>query len=170
MSALVASILLFVIISALLTALGFRFWVQPQTAVERVMGEVEVSQQSSREASLSFRDILTKVGNLVPANPADVGILQRKLLAAGIRNQHALRVLYGIKAVLAVLFTLMATGVLFGVGSADEMTPFQILAAGALGWAGPNMVVSRMAAKRQLEIRRGLPHALDMLVICVEFG
>lgn len=170
MTALVASLLLFVVISVVLTALGFKFWVQPQTAVERVMGEVEVSQQSSREASLSFRDLLTKVGNMVPANPADVGILQRRLLAAGIRNQHALRVLYGIKAILATVFTLLTVGMLFGFSLQDEMAPFQIIAAGALGWAGPNFVVSRMASKRQLMIRRGLPNALDMLVICVESG
>jgi len=170
MTALFASILLFLIISVLLTVLGVRFWVQPQTAVERVMGEVEVEQQSSREASLSFRDLLTKVGDMVPANPADVGIIQRKLLAAGIRNQHALRVLYGVKAILAAVFTLAAAGLLFGFSMQDELAPFQILAAGALGWAGPNLVVSRMASKRQSQIRRGLPNALDMLVICVESG
>ena len=170
MTALVASLMLFVVISAVLTALGFKFWVQPQTAVERVMDEVEVAQQGSREASLNFREMLTKVGNMVPANPADVGILQKRLLAAGIRNQNALRVLYGIKAILAGAFTVLAAGVLFGFQMQDELAPFQILAAGALGWAGPNFIVSRMASKRQLGIRKGLPNALDMLVICVESG
>ena len=65
---------LFVIISALLSVLGFRFWVQPKAALERVMGEVEIAQQTQRHPSLSFRDLLTKIGNLVPANPTDVGI------------------------------------------------------------------------------------------------
>lgn len=170
MTALVASILLFFVISVVLSVMGFRFWVQPQTAMERVMGEVEVQQQTIRDPSLSFRDLLTRIGNMVPANPADVGILQRRLLAAGIRNPRALRLLYGIKVILAVVFTSATMGVLFGFSMQDEMAPFQILAAAGLGWAGPNFMVSRMAAKRQLEIKRGLPNALDMLVICVESG
>jgi tight adherence protein C len=170
MSALIASVLLFVVISIVLTALGFKFWVQPQTAVERVMGEVEMSAHVTNDPSLSFRDLLTRIGNMVPANPTDVGILQRRLLSAGIRNPRALRVLYGSKVILASVFTLVAGGALFGTGSADEMAPFQIIAAAGLGWAGPNFIVSRMAQKRQEAIRKGLPNALDMLVICVESG
>ena len=170
MSALVASILLFFIISVVLSVMGFRLWVQPQTALERVMGEVEVSQQTVRDPSLSFRDLLQRVGNMVPANPTDVGILQRRLLAAGIRNPRALRLLYGVKVILATVFTVATMGLLFGFSLQDEMAPFQILAAAGLGWAGPNFVVSRMALKRQLQIKRGLPNALDMLVICVESG
>lgn len=170
MSALVASVLLFVVISIVLTVLGFKFWVQPQTAVERVMGEVEMSVHTTTDPSLSFRDLLTRIGNMVPANPTDVGILQRRLLSAGIRNPRALRVLYGVKATLAAVFTLAGGGALLGAGGADEMAPFQIIAAAGLGWAGPNFIVSRLATKRQEAIRKGLPNALDMLVICVESG
>lgn len=170
MSALVASVLLFVVISIVLTALGFKFWVQPQTAVERVMGEVEMQANTVTDPSLSFRDLLTRIGNMVPANPTDVGILQRRLLAAGIRNPRALRVLYGMKATLSGVFTLAGGGALIGSGAADEMAPFQIIAAAGLGWAGPNFIVSRLATKRQEAIRKGLPNALDMLVICVESG
>ena len=43
MSALVASIFLFVIISVFLAILGFKFWVQPKAALERVVGEVGVA-------------------------------------------------------------------------------------------------------------------------------
>lgn len=170
MSVLVASILLFFVITVVLSVMGFKFWAQPQTAVERVMGEVESSQHSMRDPSLSFRDLLAKIGDLVPSNPADVGIIQRRLLAAGIRNPRALHFLYGIKATFALTLGVVGAGALFGTGAANELAPFQILAMGALGWAGPNFVLSRMASRRQLAIRKGLPNALDMLVICVESG
>jgi tight adherence protein C len=78
--------------------------------------------------------------------------------------------LYGVKTVLGVLFVLLSTSVLFGFQMQSEMTVFQILAAGAVGWFGPNVVVGRVATKRQKAIRKGLPNALDMLVICVESG
>jgi len=170
MSALVASVILFLIITAIFSVIGFRFWVQPQTAVERVMGQVEQAQAGMSDPSLNFRDMLTKIGQMVPANPADVGILQRRLLSAGYRNPRILRVLYGLKCVLAIVLALVSGGLLYGLELASEMSLFQIIAAAGIGWAGPNMAVGRMASRRQRQIRKGLPNALDMLVICVESG
>lgn len=170
MSALLASVFLFLIITALLSLLGFKFWVQPKAALERVMGDVEVAQAQVRHPSLGFRDILSKIGNLVPANPTDIGILQKRLMSAGFRSSGALRLLYGIKGILCLTFTVLASGVLFGLELQSEMTIFQILFAGAFGWAAPNFVVQRLSNRRQTAIRKGLPNALDMLVICVESG
>ena len=170
MSVLLVSIFLFLLISVGLSLVGFRFWVQPKAALERVMGEVGLAEQMVRDPSLSFRHLLTKIGNVVPANPTDVGILQRRLLSAGIRSQHALKVLYGVKGCLAVVLTLSSVGLVFGFEMQSEMSVFQTLAAGAFGWLGPNMVLNRMARKRKKAIKKGLPNALDMLVICVESG
>ena len=170
MSPLFASSFLFVVIVLLLTVVGFKFWVQPKTALERVIGDVELAQQSVPEPSLAFREILTKVGNIVPANPTDVGILQKRLLSAGIRSQHALKVLYGLKGVLAVFFTMSSAGLVFGFQLQSEMSVFQIGAAAFLGWGGPNVVLNRMVIRRQKAIKKGLPNTLDMLVICVESG
>lgn len=170
MTPLFASIFLFVVIVLLLTVVGFRFWVQPKTALERVIGDVALGQQRVPEPSLAFREILTKIGNVVPANPTDVGILQKRLLAAGIRSQRALKVLYGIKGILAVFFTISSAGLVFGFQLQSEMSVFQIGAAAFLGWAGPNMVLNRMATRRQRAIKKALPNMLDMLVICVESG
>lgn len=170
MTPLFASIFLFVVIVLLLTVVGIKFWVQPKTALERVIGEVELAQHSVPEPSLAFREILRKVGNIVPANPTDVGILQKRLLSAGIRSQHALKVLYGIKGILALFFTMSSAGLVFGFQLQSEMSVFQIGAAGFLGWGGPNAVLSRMSRRRQKAIKKGLPNMLDMLVICVESG
>ena len=170
MSVLLASIFLFLLISALLSLVGFRFWVQPKAALERVMGEVGVAQHMVRDPSLSFRDLLTKIGNVVPSNPTDVGILQRRLLSAGIRSPHGLKVLYGLKGAFAAIFTLLSLGLIFGLQAQSEMSIFQILAAGAFGWLGPNVALNRLATKRKKLIKKGLPNALDMLVICVESG
>jgi tight adherence protein C len=170
MSALVASIFLFLVITALLSLLGFKFWVQPKAALERVMGQVEVAQSQMRHPSLGFRDILSKIGNLVPANPTDVGILEKRLMSAGFRSHGALRLLYGIKGILCLTMTVLSSGVLVGFELTSEMTIFQILAAGGFGWAAPNMVISRLSNRRKTALRKGLPNALDMLVICVESG
>ena len=170
MSVLLASILMFFLFAVLFSLLGFKFWAQPKTAVERVAGEVELGQQREQHPSLSFRDILTKIGNLVPQNPTDVSIQQRRLMTAGYRQPHALRALYGIKITLALAFSALSFTLLFGFQLQGDMTIFQILAAGGVGWFGPNVVVSRKAIRRQNRIRKGMPNAIDMLVICVESG
>ena len=39
-----------------------------------------------------------------------------------------------------------------------------------LGWRLPEIILSRMAARRRIRIEQGLPDALDLLVICAEAG
>lgn len=39
-----------------------------------------------------------------------------------------------------------------------------------LGWRSPEVVLSRLAARRRLRLESGMPDALDLLVICAEAG
>ena len=96
--------------------------------------------------------------------------MQKRLIRAGIRNENALKLLYGAKAFFGV--ALPVTVAFFVVPSAtDPGNKFAILLASAgIGFFGPNEYVRRMASKRQHEIARGLPNALDLLVVCVESG
>lgn len=170
MTAMIASIFVFALITLGLSAVGFKFWARPKAVVDRVMGEVELGQHQVRHASLSFRDLITKVGHMVPSNPADVSILQKRLLTAGYRNPSALKVVYGIKGVGSIALVIITAISVFSLSLQNPMTLFQLLAVGALGWSLPNFVLGRMAKSRQHQIRKGLPNALDMLVICVESG
>ena len=170
LTALVASILMFFLFTLLFSLVGFKFWAQPKAAMERVAGEVDLAHHHTPHPSLSFRNLLTKVGKLVPQNPADVSIQQRRLMTAGFRHPHALGALYGVKILLALCLTVLSAGLVFGFELQTEMTIFQIGGAFGVGWFGPNVVVSRKARGRQLRIRKGLPNAIDMLVICVESG
>ena len=176
MSALVASIALFVIISALLSLLGFKFWVQPKAALERVMGEVEIAQQTVRHPSLGFRDLLTKIGNMVPANPADVGILQKRLLTAGVRNSRALQVLYGVKGSLALGFTLLSSGLIFGLDQVQKVAPPALIrvlvAAGVLLYAGVG-VAGMLLGGNYLDygvLRHDPVHGQHLGILLIEFG
>ena len=54
MSAFIASVFLFLIITVLLSLLGFRFWVQPKAALERVIGEVELAPACGPRARSGF--------------------------------------------------------------------------------------------------------------------
>jgi tight adherence protein C len=165
------TLILFIVIAVAGSLVGLKFWVRPKEAIERVTGVVSVDQEIAPvHPSLIFRDVLQKLGNLIPASPKDVTVMQRRMIRAGIRNPAALRYLYGAKLALAVLMPLAMTVVVAG-SDADPANKFvAIAAAGAMGFFGPNEYVNLKAKRRQKEISRGLPNSLDLMVVCVESG
>jgi tight adherence protein C len=114
--------------------------------------------------------LLRRLGDVLPASPKDVTIMQRRLIRAGFRGQHSLKVLYGSKLALVVTLPILATGYITGVDMDPERKIMAVLAAAAAGFFGPNEYVKRIAHRRQKEIRRGMPNSLDLLVVCVESG
>ena len=152
------------------TAAGLKLYVRPKEAMERVVGSVEAMESAPSHPSLAFHDLIKKIGNFIPQSPKDVTVMQRRLIRAGIRNENALKILYGTKVIFGIsLPVLTAVGVLGA--QTDSGNKFAvILAAGAAGFFGPNEYVRKLARKRQHEISRGLPNALDLLVVCVESG
>jgi tight adherence protein C len=99
-----------------------------------------------------------------------VTVMQRRLIRAGVRNENALKILYGAKATCGVAMPLLIALLVVPSSAESSNKIFFILAAGAVGFFGPNEYVRRMAAKRQKQIARGLANALDLLVVCVESG
>jgi tight adherence protein C len=165
------SCLLFVLLAGGLSVAGMKLWVKPKEAMERVAG-TGISQHEStpRHPSLVFHDIVKRLGNLVPASPKDVTVMQRRLIRAGYRNSNALKILYGAKALLGVLVPVI-TGIVLLNSTMDSSNKFAaMVAAVAIGFFGPNEYVRMVAKKRQKMIHRGLANALDLLVVCVESG
>jgi tight adherence protein C len=165
------SCLLFVLLAAGLSLAGMKLYVKPKEAMERVAGTgISQNESTPRHPSLVFHDIVKRLGNLVPASPKDVTVMQRRLIRAGYRNPNALKVLYGAKALFGVLVPVI-TGVVLLNSSMDSSNKFAaMVAAVAIGFFGPNEYVRMVAKKRQKQIHRGLANALDLLVVCVESG
>jgi tight adherence protein C len=106
-----------------------------------------------------------RMGQVAPQSPSEMGKLQRRLVAAGYRNNEALIVFLGVRvACAAVAFALLATPLIF--------RPNIMLAFGGagLGYLLPNIVLARLEKRRQHKIRLSLPDALDLLVVSVEAG
>jgi tight adherence protein C len=99
--------------------------------------------------------------------------IEERLLHAGFRNENAAAVLNGIKMVSAGLFfTAAFVPLSFGLIENPLATNPMLIAFGVgfFGFGIPDMVLGRMAKKRQTIIDESLPDALDLLVICVEAG
>jgi tight adherence protein C len=166
-----AALMLFVTVATGLSFLGARFWVRPRAAIERVtQATVEAERRRTLHPSLVFHDLVKRLGSLLPQSPKDVTIMQKRLIRAGYRSPGALKMLYGAKVVLAVTLPLIVSVVAATTDATGDRKLLAIVAAAALGLFGPNEFVRMAGKRRQKQIRRGLPNALDLLVVCVESG
>ena len=164
------TVLIFVVLAMGLAAAGMRVYVRPKEAMERVAGGGMAAEQMPSHPSLAMHEIIKKLGNMIPQSPKDVTVMQRRLIRAGIRNPNALKMLYGSKVVLGLGLPIIMAAAVVGTSADSGNKVAYILFAGALGFFLPNEYVRRMASRRQHEIARGLPNALDLLVVCVESG
>jgi tight adherence protein C len=134
--------------------------------VERRLAEIggstmPVEAPSWERMSATFK----RMGRVAPQSPSEMGKLQRRLVAAGYRNNEALIVFLGIRvACAAVLFAALALPLF--------VRPNIVMAFGGagLGYILPNIVLARLEKRRQHRIRLSLPDALDLLVVSVEAG
>ncbi|GIU76397.1 MAG: hypothetical protein KatS3mg004_3484 [Bryobacteraceae bacterium] len=170
MTAILLSTLIFIGVALGVALVGMRMWVRPQEYIERVTGVVIEQEEAPVHPSLVFRDLLNRLGSLVPASPKDMTVMQRRLVRAGMRGPNALKLLYGAKFVLGVGLPLVMMAAVWG-SAAEPFNKFvAVLAAAGVGFFGPNEYVNWMSRRRQKAIRRGLPNALDLMVVCVESG
>ena len=99
---------------------------------------------------------------------------QQKLAQAGIRNKEwAFAVIFG-RMILPIVFGLIGAWVIYGSNTFPEwggMKRFFAFAAVLIFFYKlPDILLQNQIAKRTDAIRKGLPDALDLLVICAEAG
>jgi tight adherence protein C len=169
--AILFSLFIFIMAAGAAVVAGMRLYVRPKEAIERVTGVVRTEEERAPiHPSLVFHELVKKLGAMMPVSPRDAGVIQKRLIRAGIRNPNAVKYLYGAKILFGVTLPVMASAFILGGNSDPVNKALYILGAGAIGFLGPNEYLNRKAKKRQHEIRRGLPNALDLLVVCVESG
>src|SRR5579862_613802 len=142
--ALVFSFVIFILFAAGLSFAGVKMYVKPKEAIERVAGTgISAHEAAPVHPSLLFHDLIKRLGNIVPASPKDVTVMQRRLIRAGYRNQNALKILYGAKATLGVGVPLLTFALIAGTSFDPGNKAAIILAATAIGFFGPNEYVRR---------------------------
>jgi tight adherence protein C len=103
------------------------------------------------------RNLRSRVG--IGENPA----LKQRMLDAGIRSRSSMDIFLTLQLVNPLIGGFLGS---FIHGS----TMFWVMALAVVGYMSPDFWLTRKTNKRRDAIRRGIPDALDMLVICVDAG
>ena len=91
---------------------------------------------------------------------------------AGLNNPNVVVVYFACKSLLSFAFPslLLLTSFMFSMAISWTWMMCLMLAAGALGYYLPNLVLSHLVTLRQRELFSAFPDALDLLRVCVEAG
>lgn len=132
--------------------------------------ETQVRGRGEREGHRRrIHDLLEGLGDRLVPDEDHIPAIRRRLVRAGYRQERSLRFYYAGRLVLAGLLPLAAF-VAGGYYLSVLQTAMLAAAGAALGWYLPRLYLDRQIRRRQKEIQRALPDALDLLIVCVEAG
>jgi tight adherence protein C len=133
--------------------------INPQAKPKTLMGTIQ-------QAGLSVSVVVEHFERVLPKSQAEVSVVEQRLIRAGYRKETAIKVFYGTKVMLPLLFCILAL-----VTGLADLSPFFVYGlALVVGFLGPDFWLGQVIKTRQSKIRRGLPDVLDLLIICIEAG
>jgi tight adherence protein C len=163
---------LFCFIVAAVSGAGYVFVLRPMRAnggVE-IPAPIALGQREMPTAQAAVVDMFRLIGEAVPGMTAQAGRLQRQLIAAGFRWPSALSIFIGIKYATAVMLAVAAMAATMAYHSNVSAALLPALCGIGFGYLLPDRVLGKMVERRVERLRRGLPAALDLLVLAVEAG
>ena len=124
-----------------------------------------------RESTDRMRALLQKMQVL---QDDQLQVAQKKLAQAGIRSKDlAVAVIFS-RLIAPIVLGGTAAFLVYGTSMFADWSPLKAYGVVAgltiLGYKGPDIYLQNMISKRSAAIRKGIPDALDLLVICAEAG
>ena len=138
-------------------------------------GRASIERFRREKRAERLRELLSALGARVSSTPGSgTPAAERLMVGAGFVGPAAVTVFYGSKvafaALLGLLFVLLSPSIATFFGLPREAVILVGLWGAALGWVLPTFYVRGRANRRKREILKGLPDALDLMVVCVEAG
>ena len=160
--------MVFVLVAAGTLALGLSVGAMSARALRRLAPERVVDAPVLPSPWLVWRELVARIGSVVPASPKDVSEVRRRLIRGGMRNPNALRYFHGVRAIATV--GLAGAALVWSLRTQSDNPVLAVGAMGALGYIAPMQYILMRMRRRKHAIGKGLPNALDLLVVCVESG
>jgi tight adherence protein C len=163
---------MFLFVLAAVTAAGYAFVLRPsrgESAQVSLPAALTMDGPKLPPAQAAVADALRMIGEALPAQKKEQEV-RKDLMAAGYRWPSAVPVFFGIKVATALLIGI--AGAWAGMaGSADPQSAALAGFCGmGFGFLIPDRILRRVADHRVAQIRRGLPAALDLMVLAIEAG
>ncbi|KPD16782.1 type II secretion system F family protein [Paraburkholderia nemoris] len=147
-----------------------------QRRIDRVGTSATLDESDSGEQK-TWVEAVTKMSHHVaklslPKEDWDKSTLRLQFAKAGIRNPSAPALYFAAKTLLALVLPAIALIFCGSLFTPDKRMwlLLAVLAASALGFYLPNLVLARMIEQRQRKLFEDLPDALDLMTVCVEAG
>lgn len=166
----ILTVLVYVSVAAVTLFLGLSLSDRHTRAVDRIAPRIEAVVSFIPSPSLIWQELVSRVGSAVPASPKGLPRLKLRLIRAGFRGQNAPVIFHGTRIISIVVFTLGS--LLFGLEShlATENLLWLVCGAAGTGYILPMQYIMMRIRRRKRAIEKGLPNALDLMVVCVESG
>ncbi len=150
-----------------ITLLCAPFLLRPSQQARRIL-DVVTSERPDKRTIRSKEVLKDKLLSLARAFRARLGLsedekLRQRFVSAGLKGGSQLDLYFTAR------FVGPAAGAIGG-SFIHTNTAFWCLALAAVGYLLPDIWLTRAVKRRQKKIQRGIPDAIDLLVICVEAG
>lgn len=138
-----------------------------------------VTASAKKRASLVRKTDTTdamkeKLAGMKVLQQSQISAIEQKLAFAGYRNKELAIIVITLRMILPIVLGIGGFLMIFVVDYFPDWGGMKRLGAVSLlvfiGYKGPEIFLSNKAGKRTKEIQKGLPDALDLLVICAEAG
>jgi tight adherence protein C len=163
----------FLFTMAAVAGAGYVFVLRPariETAEAEAPGHIVLGQPDLPIAQAAVLDMFRLIGEALPGTGSQKAAARVLLSSAGFRWPAAVSVFLGIKCGVALMFATAAAWAGVTIRSDRGLLFLPVLAGLGFGYLLPDRVLERLAARRVAQLRRGLPAALDLMVLAVEAG
>jgi tight adherence protein C len=162
--------LLFITTATLGVVVGFKFWIRPSMAVDRLQQASAPASRASTPLKSNLRTLLDAAGRRMGSREKDRQRVIDQLARAGFRRPSALNLYNGTRGLASAVLSITITAGCM-LRDIDSSTMIMAALGGALaGFAIPGEFLRMMGRRRKRAIQRALPNVLDLLTICVESG
>jgi tight adherence protein C len=117
-----------------------------------------------------LKGVLQAFGETVQERNKNTAAVRQRLIQAGYPNAAAVPMYLGLRVAVPALMGMGAALLLPTLGFSAVKTLLMSMYFGSMGYLLPSIMVGRRVKKRQKEMQKALPDALDMLVVSVEAG
>lgn len=131
-----------------------------------VLGRDDVLKERAEQLAL----LLQNLGERMSGHRRDEATVRNWLIQAGYLGVNAVPVYWGARFGLALALAGFGAVVTPLFSQKLIVVAIGALWAAAMGWIAPPFYIRSRVKRRQKEVQRALPDALDMLVVCVEAG